>query len=853
MSGCTVDRSSGTGIEVTEGASGAIVDTLMSNCTIGLDASGDFTTLAIAGSSFFANDLGLSFDSGKHVFINDTLFVSNGVPISVLSGNLSLFDCAIEKAQVSVDRPGDEVEIGYTLTVSVIDEEDDGVPFIMNLTRGTGSDAVTTRYDIGGAQSFTFKKGLVSYTVLSDSIDQKYLPTTVAIQHEQGMETPISFDHVMTREIVVTMFAPPSITTSAKNQLSAIEDKGLKDGPQDIRSWFTDSPRDLPNLTFTTSVISGRIEPRMTGSILEISSEKDWNGMGEIRITATDPHGKSQTHILKISVVQVNDLPIAKNPMILVNGQIVEPLKATTGDNLTAQWDWYDVDGDLQPKAKRVIWYLNGTRATSYDGIPTVMKVRAGQYWNFTIYPADDYSFASGKYGAPVNSPGIMVGNIPPTFSSVSLTPSAPTTDEDLKAIPGTWSDPDSAKVYFHYEWQRRNAGSGPWITLYAADSPVLPASYYSKGDVIGVKAWITDGYSESEVRSATVTIADSAPSVVSANLLPEVINEKTPYIRIIDVVTADPDNDQVTLNYVWTISGEVVDSGVDTLYRSKWSNLEHVNVSVSIIPYDTESKEGSPFVLDILYKPTDTDGDTLFDDANGNGINDEGDDTDDDNDGFLDEWERALSKDPSDPLSFPQDWDRDGMPDGDPDPQNAQPWMDPDDDNDGVRDTLDNYPLNPTLPGDLDGDGMGDDIDTDIDGDGVLNEDDQDPRNSKIGKKDTGLDLSMLEIILLIILVLIVIAIAATGYSVYTGQLKLPTNAPPEVVYEKEGIAPERMRRDVALDALEDVDLEDMMVCSECGEVVKREEETCPNCGSLFSEETETFSLEEDLKDGEE
>ncbi len=47
---------------------------------------------------------------------------------------------------------------------------------------------------------------------------------------------------------------------------------------------------------------------------------------------------------------------------------------------------------------------------------------------------------------------------------------------------------------------------------------------------------------------------------------------------------------------------------------------------------------------------------------------------------------------------------------------------MDPDDDNDGVADVSDAFPMDATETRDTDGDGIGDGTDPDIDGDGVPN-----------------------------------------------------------------------------------------------------------------------------------
>ena len=98
--------------------------------------------------------------------------------------------------------------------------------------------------------------------------------------------------------------------------------------------------------------------------------------------------------------------------------------------------------------------------------------------------------------------------------------------------------------------------------------------------------------------------------------------------------------------------------------------------------------------------------------DSDGDGIPDSID-PDDDNDGVLD-INDAFPLDPSESV----DTDGDGI------GNNA----DTDDDNDGVRDNLDAFPLDPNESLDTDNDGIGNNADTDDDGDGVLDVNDAFP-----------------------------------------------------------------------------------------------------------------------------
>ncbi|MCH6258754.1 carbohydrate-binding protein [Puniceicoccaceae bacterium K14] len=103
-----------------------------------------------------------------------------------------------------------------------------------------------------------------------------------------------------------------------------------------------------------------------------------------------------------------------------------------------------------------------------------------------------------------------------------------------------------------------------------------------------------------------------------------------------------------------------------------------------------------------VLVDP-DTDGDTILDDI----------DTDDDNDGVLDT-EDAFPLDATETA----DYDGDGVGDN----------ADLDDDNDGVEDSEDVFPFDPTESGDNDVDGIGDNADLDDDNDGVLDTEDDLP-----------------------------------------------------------------------------------------------------------------------------
>ena len=103
--------------------------------------------------------------------------------------------------------------------------------------------------------------------------------------------------------------------------------------------------------------------------------------------------------------------------------------------------------------------------------------------------------------------------------------------------------------------------------------------------------------------------------------------------------------------------------------------------------------------------------------------------DEDDDGDGYSDLDEITCNTDPLKRSSRPEDYDRDLSPD----------CIDTDDDNDGCLDQEDLFPLNERECIDSDGDGIGDNTDMDADNDGIIDSLDDFPLDPNEGKDTDG------------------------------------------------------------------------------------------------------------------
>ncbi|MGA1793694.1 MAG: right-handed parallel beta-helix repeat-containing protein [Thermoplasmatota archaeon] len=854
----------GTGLEI-NGGGGQIDGTKFSSNTIGVLVDGLESDLTITNCEIIDNKWGVSLfnDSGRDVSIRESYFAGNSpAPILTATSNVDLLNTYVNPYKIQVTQNGYSVRVGYSLDVKLLNEIGQNVKFDLTVDRGPGNDIDVFRDRTSG-----FSGSFDSYIVRYDTVAADWVTVKITLDYEEGknadgtaMMRKITDTFDLDKGTAITYYGyqAPKKTSKFPSKLQALEDRGLKDGVVDISTWFTDIGTDKGNLTYSAATLNSEITPHLDGSMLTLSLLKDWNGMGNITVTATDPHGVKLTLLVSVNVAGTNDQPYVTNPRIIALNSD-SPTVPRTDDTIMGIWEWFDVDGDDEPQGHIIRWFLNGTHVEEHDNKIQVQGVFAGQIWNFTLYPADNIGISAGTYGTPAHSPPVMVGNLPPTLASATITTKNPTTLTDLMASPGFWEDQETDVVGFNYLWERKT--STGYEALGAPNSPILDHRFTTRGDTIRVKVWVSDGMSISRVRTDEVFIRNSKPYIVSAKLMPEVVDEKTERMYIEDLVLVDPDGDDVTITYQWYVRGwpiAIADT-LSVLQKSQGNWNYPSNISVTITPYDSSNLDGDPFTLYIDVTPRDTDGDGLLDDADGNGRNDQNDDPDDDNDGYMDEWEDFMKTDPKDWLSKPVDTDGDGQPDGDT--GNTKEWMDLDDDNDGVWDIhpanadmtkpvwYDTFPRTASMPGDLDFDGIGNDQDPDIDGDDHLNEDDYAPYDPGIWKAPETKETLWIQILTLLLVLVIFLAIGIFGYLVYNGTITLPSQAPPavegaEAIYDE---SPGLAKLPPKEEDIEDIEeLEAISTCSNCGELVSMEESECPNCGAEFEDIEEDEDEEE-------
>ncbi len=224
------------------------------------------------------------------------------------------------------------------------------------------------------------------------------------------------------------------------------------------------------------------------------------------------------------------------------------------GETLTANYTYYDADGDAEG-ATQYRWYRNNELQAAYNDSATATAGARGEQWYYTVLPHD-----GTDYGALKVSNAIIVLNTAPVLDSVTIGPDPAYVSSTFKATPGAASDNDGDDITFLFQWQKKPEG-GDWGNIGGATSNTL-AGVFQKGDGIRCVARPHDGIeSGSSVTSNAVTVSNSAPSVSNVLISPsEPIS--TNNLTAIPHGFSDPDGDEESGSLIkWYVND--VDSGL--------------------------------------------------------------------------------------------------------------------------------------------------------------------------------------------------------------------------------------------------------------------------------------------------
>jgi len=256
----------------------------------------------------------------------------------------------------------------------------------------------------------------------------------------------------------------------------------------------------------------------------------------------------------------VDELGIGYNSPPRAVNLFITPSPAQPGGPLSANYTFVDPEGDDEDKTKtQITWYRNGTPVSELANKWTVSNsdivarrsdvgaeqfIARSQEWFFTVRPSDGKS-----YGPLASSPKVVIANIPPSVSKVTLASSNTTdgadvfTSSDTITVNYTFSDIDGDKPSgMVFTWY-----SGGLEVKTGSESKLLPEDKDPQGNkVIVPGATIRCDVSPSDgsdygatVSSQTITVTGSTPTTEDVAVTPtapsSVSNLKLSY-RYLDV-----------------------------------------------------------------------------------------------------------------------------------------------------------------------------------------------------------------------------------------------------------------------------------------------------------------------------
>ena len=265
----------------------------------------------------------------------------------------------------------------------------------------------------------------------------------------------------------------------------------------------------------------------------------------------------------------------------------IEPDPAGSGDALTVVMDTASYDSDGDTVTYSYFWYLNGVDSgLTSNPLPASATTR-GDIWIVYVVPND------GAADGPAGTDSATIGNGPPSFTSVTITPATAYTDDTLTANPVGWSDPDGDAEIDEFQWYLNGTA------IVGATDPTLAGSYFVRGDSVTVDATPYDGRDRgATVTSGTRLIQNSDPSAPSIDVTPNYPEDDDELVCSVVIASTDIDGDSLTYTYAWTVNGVASSITSGNVASSYTSDGETWLCSVTASDGAATSSAGSDSVL---------------------------------------------------------------------------------------------------------------------------------------------------------------------------------------------------------------------------------------------------------------
>jgi hypothetical protein len=330
------------------------------------------------------------------------------------------------------------------------------------------------------------------------------------------------------------------------NTVPIVDNLALTLDPQttdDLVTSWTSSDNDSDSLTFIVIWYVNGIENTTLANKTMIEAGNTTKGdQWYFTVQAYDGEGLSSVISLVTNVTILNTAPIVNNLIITTN--------PTTLDDLTADWDYFDIDNDPRDDASaRINWFKNGENQTALANQKTVGATNTSKnlVWWFTVQVFDGENYSILTY----ESAHIYIQNSVPYISSALPLPTNPTKANglvlNLSSIIDALYDPDPSDdiEVVRIRWYKEGI-----LQSTLNDSSIVPGARLTKGETWNYSIVPFDGVDYGLVCvSAEIVILNSKPTIINTYF-----TETTVYTinnLVISFQAEDVDGDNITISGV--------------------------------------------------------------------------------------------------------------------------------------------------------------------------------------------------------------------------------------------------------------------------------------------------------------
>jgi hypothetical protein len=346
-------------------------------------------------------------------------------------------------------------------------------------------------------------------------------------------------DAICTDLVVYTVGGGPEITI-----LSPVDDAVIDEGqPVEFAGHVSDSIDPASDLRIQwrsdADGLLNELPPDSDGT-MDFQIDDLSVGFHTITLFAINTEGMSNDETVTL---RINGVPT--QPSV-----VIEPESPNSSHDLTATLTSLSTDADGDPIDYRFSWYRNGE--LFLDGSSATIpkdSTTKGDAWRVVVTPSD--TLTDGTPGEAE----VFVSNTPPQLLDVSLTPDPASTSDDFVCTPSGSSDWDGDAVTLAHSW----TVGGEVLPVTTA---TLASDWTARGQEVYCEVTPHDGFLYGDaVRSNVVTIANSAPHIVTAWINPEAVRAgDTPACEWGGFSDPDGDDDESTV--MWFVNGEPAGTG---------------------------------------------------------------------------------------------------------------------------------------------------------------------------------------------------------------------------------------------------------------------------------------------------